>query len=47
MSVPDARAAERGSAVENVDYVVVEAGSVGCVLAARLSEDPSARVLRS
>jgi len=32
-------------AMERFDYVIVGAGSAGCVLAARLSEDPSTRVL--
>ncbi|WP_218191905.1 GMC family oxidoreductase [Pseudomonas sp. B14(2017)] len=31
--------------MENYDYIVVGAGSSGCVVASRLSEDPHARVL--
>jgi choline dehydrogenase len=35
----------RNGAVRGFDYVIVGAGSAGCVLAARLSEDADARVL--
>jgi len=35
----------RGALEGQFDYVIVGAGSAGCVLAARLTEDPRTRVL--
>jgi choline dehydrogenase len=41
----DERAGGREETVDGFDYIVVGGGSAGCVVAARLAQDPSARVL--
>ncbi len=43
---PEADRNARAKSFGDFDYVVVGAGSAGCVLANRLSADPMTRVLR-
>ena len=43
--MPDSTAPYGSGPVEEFDYVVVGAGTAGCVVASRLSEDPGSRVV--